>query len=156
MPGVIIARLEKQGKLKKQKRGIVQIEALLKEAILDLKEAKKIVHLAERATYMLAYTAMLKAGRALLLLKGYVPDDGAQHKTVVEVTSAILGNDYKHLMGQFESMRRKRNALTYEAGVLLSKSEVEKAFKDALTLVEKILKEIESASPQLRLKFDLN
>jgi hypothetical protein len=59
-------------------------------------------------------------------------------------------------MGQFESMRRKRNALTYEAGVLLSKSEVEKAFKDALTLVEKILKEIESASPQLRLKFDLN
>jgi uncharacterized protein (UPF0332 family) len=156
MPGVIIARLEKQGKLKKQKRGIVQIGALLKEAILDLKEAKKIVHLAERATYMLAYTAMLKAGRALLLLKGYVPDDGAQHKTVVEVTSAILGNDYKHLMGQFESMRRKRNALTYEAGVLLSKSEVEKAFKDALTLVEKILKEIESASPQLRLKFDLN
>lgn len=153
--GSIIAKLEKQGRLRKQKRGLVQIEALLKEAILDLKEAKKIVNLAERATYLLAYTAMLKAGRALLLFKGYVPDDGAQHKTVVEATSAILGSQYKHFIGQFETMRRKRNELTYEAGVLLSKSEAEKAFKDALILVNKILAEIESASPQLRLKFDL-
>ncbi len=33
---------------------------------------------------------MLKAGRALLLLEGYIPDDGSQHKTVVEMTSAIF------------------------------------------------------------------
>jgi hypothetical protein len=70
-------KLEKAGKIRKQKAGFVQIEALLKEAVLDLEEAKKIAHLAERATYLLAYNAMLKAGRALMLLKGYVPDDGA-------------------------------------------------------------------------------
>ena len=77
----MIKRFEKTGKIRKQKAGIIQIEALLKEAILDLEEAKKIVTLAERATYLLAYNAMLKAGRALLLYRGYVPDDGAQHKT---------------------------------------------------------------------------
>lgn len=124
--------------------------------MLDLREIKKIVHLAERATYLLAYTAMLKAGRALLLLNGYVPDDGAQHKTVVEVTSTILGNEYKLLMGQFEIMRRKRNEITYEAGVLLSKSEAEKAFKDALELVKKISALVKSANPQLELKFNLD
>ena len=63
----IISRLEKEGRIRKQASGLVQVEALLKEAILDLDEAKKIAHLATRATYLLAYTAMLKAGRALLL-----------------------------------------------------------------------------------------
>src|SRR4030067_3031349 len=111
----LIQKLKKQGIIKKQKAGIVQIEALLKAAILDLREAKKISHIAERANYLLAYMAMLKAGRALLLFKGYMPDDGAQHKTVVEVTSAILGNKFKNPTEQFETMRRKRNEMTYEA-----------------------------------------
>lgn len=152
----LIQKLKKQGKIKKQKAGIVQIEALLKEAILDLREAKKISHIAERATYLLAYMAMLKAGRALLLFKGYMPDDGAQHKTVVEVTSAILGNKFKNPTEQFETMRRKRNEMTYEAGSLLSKSEAQKAFSDAISLVEGILSEVKSKNPQLELKFELD
>lgn len=152
----LIQKLKKQGKIKKQKAGIVQIEALLKAAILDLKEAKKISHIAERATYLLAYMAMLKAGRALLLFKGYMPDDGAQHKTVVEVTSAILGDKFKNPTEQFETMRRKRNEMTYEAGSLLSKSEAQKAFSDAISLVEGILSEVKSQNPQLELKFELD
>ena len=149
-----INRLEKEGKIRKQKAGIVQIEALLKEAMLDLREAGKISHLAERATYLLAYMAMLKAGRALLLLKGYVPDDGAQHKTVVEVTSTILGEKSKNLTAQFETMRRKRNELTYEAGIMLTKSEAKKAFTDAIALFKKILTEVKVLNPQIEFKFD--
>jgi len=152
----LIKKLEKSGKIRKQKAGFVQIEALLKEAILDLEEAKRIVNIAERATYLLAYNAMLKAGRALMLFQGYVPDDGAQHKTVVDMTSAILGDKYKNLTEQFESMRRKRNEMTYETGGLLSRSEAHKAFSDAISLVKKILTEIKSKNPQLELKFDLN
>lgn len=151
----LIKKLEREGKLRKQKAGMVQVEALLKEAFLDLAEAKKISHLAERATYLLAYTAMLKAGRALLLITGYVLDDGAQHKTVVEVTSAILGLKYRSLTEHFESMRRKRNELTYEAGILLSKTEAEKAFLDAIALIKKVLVEVKERNPQLELKLDL-
>ncbi len=151
----LIRRLEKAGRLRKQKAGFVQIEALLKEAILDLEEAKKIAHLAERATYLLAYNAMLKAGRALLLLGGYVPDDGSQHKTVVDMTSAMLGDQYRALTEQFETMRRKRNEMTYEAGALLSRSEAQKAFSDASLLVKKIFSEVKSQNPQFELKFEL-
>ena len=151
----LIKKLEKEGKIKRQKAGIVQVEALLKQSILDLKEAKKVSHLAERATYLLAYMAMLKAGRALLLLKGYVPDNSAQHKTVVETTSVILGNKYRNLTEHFETMRRKRNEMTYEAGALLSMSDAEKAFSNAISLVEKILEKVKSQNPQLELKFDL-
>jgi uncharacterized protein (UPF0332 family) len=152
----LIKKLEKAGKIRKQKAGFVQIEALLKEAVLDLEEAKKIAHLAERATYLLAYNAMLKAGRALMLLKGYVPDDGAQHKTVVEMTSAILGDLYRDLTEKFETMRRKRNEMTYESGTLLSMSEAQKAFSDAIALVKKIFTEAKAQNPQLELKFQLN
>jgi hypothetical protein len=112
----ILKKLETEGKLKRQKAGVVQVENLLKEAILDLEEAKKISHIADRATYMMAYTAMLKAGRALLFMQGYVPDDGAQHKTVVDVTSAVLGDKYEDLTRHFEDMRRKRNEMTYKGG----------------------------------------
>ncbi len=133
----------------------MQVEALLKEAVLDLEEAKRISSLAERATYLLAYNGMLKAGRALLLLRGYVPDDGAQHKTVVEMTATILGDKYRNLTEQFETMRRKRNDLTYEAGTLLSKSEAQKAFSDAIELVKRILTEVKAQNPQLDLELDL-
>ena len=53
-------------------------------------------------------------------------------------------------------MRRKRNELTYEAGILLSKSESEKALSDAIALIKKILSEVKSQNPQLKLKFDLD
>ena len=145
-------KLEKEGKLAPQKAGIVQIEALLKESIVDLEESKKILHIADRATYIMAYTAMLKAGRALLLLKGYRPTDGAQHKTVVEMTGAILGGKYTNIVNHFETMRRKRNELTYEAGTLLSGSESKQALDDAALLVKDILKEAKSRNPQLELK----
>ena len=155
MTDKLIKRLEREGKLKKQSAGIVQVEALLKQAIMDLKEAKATIRIADRATYILAYMAMLKAGRALLLLKGSRPDDGAQHRTVVEVTSEILGNRYRALTDHFETMRRKRNDMTYEAGILLSRSESEKAFADSVSLVEGILKEVKALDPQLELKFDV-
>ena len=156
MPDKLVERLTREGRLKKQKAGFVQIESLLKSAIVDLEEARKISHLAERATYLMAYNAILKAGRALLLLKGYVPDDGSQHKTVVEMTSAILGDRYRNLVAQFETMRRKRNEMTYESGTLLSKSEARRAFSDGISLVRKILDEVKSKNPQMELKFGLN
>lgn len=151
----MIKRLEKEGKIKKQKAGIVQIETLLKQAILDLEEAKKISNIAERATYILAYMAMFKAGRALLLLKGYVPNDGSQHKAVVEMTSVILGIEYQELTSQFEHMRRIRNNMTYDAKVLVTLFDAKNVFSDAISLVQKILKEAKSQNPQLELDFDL-
>lgn len=148
----LINRLKKEGKLAEQKAGIVQIEDLIKEAIIDIDEAKKTLDVsADRATYVMAYMAMLKAGRALLLLKGYRPTDGAQHKTIVEMTGAILGDKYVNLVNHFETMRRKRNELTYEAGGLLSRSDAENAMQDARSLVKKILEEAKLRNPQLEL-----
>ena len=155
MPDRLIKQLIEQGKLRRQRAGFVQVEALLRQAILDLEEAKKTADIAERATYLLAYMAMLKAGRALLLLKGYTPADGAQHKTVVDITANVLGEPYRDLTEQFETMRRKRNEMTCEAGALLSMSEAQQAFHQAIALVKQILAEVRSQNSQLELRFDL-
>ena len=64
-----------------------------------------------------------------------------------------MGDKYKDLTEQFETMRRKRNDLTYQAGTLLSKGESKKAFSDAISLVQEILKEVKSKNPQLELDF---
>ena len=149
-----IARLEKEGRLRRRKVGFVQVEAMLKQAILELEEARKTAEIAERATYVFAYMAMLKAGRALLLLEGYVPADGGQHRTVVEATTALLGKKYQGLTDQFESMRRKRNEMTDEAGALLSKSESKKALAEAIRMVRSILDRVKSQNPQLELDFE--
>ncbi len=155
MPDELIRRMEKQGRIRKQEVGLVQIEALLRQAIVDLEEAKKVSHIAERATYLPAYMAMLKAGRALLLLNGYAPADGGQHRTVVEITSALLGRRYRSLTDHFETMRRKRNEMTYEAGGLLSMSEGQEGFGNAVSSVDEILKIAKSRNPQLELELGI-
>jgi len=156
MSDELVRRMEKQGRIRKQEVGLVQIEALLRQAIVDLEEAKKVSHIAERATYLLAYMAMLKAGRALLLLNGYAPADGGQHRTVVEITSALLGKRYRSLTDHFETMRRKRNEMTYEAGGLLSMSEGQEAFRNAVSLVDEILKIAKARNPQLELELGID
>jgi uncharacterized protein (UPF0332 family) len=121
-----------------------------------LTEARKTADIAERATYIMAYMAMLKAGRALLLLHGFVPDDGAQHRSVVEFAAAKLGLKWAETTMRFERMRRKRNDMTYEAGVALSKSEALQAFDDAASLVRAILDIAKAADPQIRLPFKID
>lgn len=44
----LIEKFQKEGKIKKQRVGLIQLEALLKEAILDLREAKKVLNIGER------------------------------------------------------------------------------------------------------------
>jgi len=46
---ILIKRLEKEGKLRKQEVGFSQVEALLKQSLLDLEEANKIVNIAGMA-----------------------------------------------------------------------------------------------------------
>ena len=68
------------------------------------------------------------------------------------MTSAILGDKYRNLTEQFETMRRKRNEMTYETGGLLSRSEAQKAFSDAISLVKKILTEVKSQKSSVRVE----
>lgn len=149
----LIRKLKLEGKLRDEKVGFIQIEGLLQDALKDVREAKAVIKIGERSPFILAYQSMLKAGRAFLFLYKFRPADGAQHKTVVQVCEAILGKPFKSLAEQFETMRRKRNELTYEYGALLSHSEIEAALHDAEEWIQVIFKKVKEKNPQFELKF---
>ncbi len=101
-----------KGLIKKQKADFKTIENLIVRAYKDLKTAKANLSIDEGIAYTVAYLAMLHAGRSLLLLKGFRPIDGYQHRTVVEFVSYIVGLEYQSLIQHFDKMRRKRNIFT--------------------------------------------
>jgi uncharacterized protein (UPF0332 family) len=59
-----------------------------------------------------AYLAMLHAARAFMLMRGFRPADGNQHRTVVEFMSRLLGKEFAVITEQFDRMRRKQNIFT--------------------------------------------
>lgn len=153
MKSNLINHYIKLGRIAEQKVGFVQVEALLRESLIDLKEAEQIETIAKRGAYVLAYMAMLKAGRACLLYYGYRPKGSAQHKTVVEIVGELMGKEFEMITLSFERMRRKRNDLTYESGCFVSDLEVAKSVRVARDLVYNIYQRIKKDNPQLELEF---
>ncbi len=142
-----------KGLLKRQRSGFVAVEKLVLRSQKDLKTAKANLNIDEGIAYTVAYLAMPRAGRALMLLKGFRPADGYQHKTVVEFIAHCLGDGYKNLAERFDRMRRKRNIFTYEIEVTISRTEAEGALATAAKFVEVIRELIKEENPQGHFKF---
>lgn len=142
-----------KGLLKKQKPSASAVEKLIARSEKDLKTAKANLSIDEGIAYTVAYLAMLRAGRAYMLLKGFRPSDGYQHKTVVDFISKCLGEEYKSITERFDRMRRKRNIFTYEVDIEISRTEAEGAFDSAVKFVTVIKNIMKDESPQEHFKF---
>jgi len=146
-----LEKLAQDGLLKRQKVDIEDSKALVKIAFKNLSAAEKILKIDEEAAYISAYNAMMKLGRVLVYLNGFKPTDKHQHKTVVDISYRILGDEFKNLVDKFDLMRRKRNQFTYDISKPLSESEVKNAIKTAYDFFESVRTEVFSKDPQLRL-----
>jgi uncharacterized protein (UPF0332 family) len=140
------------GFLKEHPKDADQANRLLARSLRDIKTAKANLEIDEEAAYTFAYLAMLRSGRALMILKGYRPADGRQHKTVVEVAGSFLGKTYEDLVYKFEQMRRKRNQFTYEPDLPLGKKETHEALRTAHEFVKQTLKQARKEDPQMELE----
>jgi uncharacterized protein (UPF0332 family) len=141
------------GLLKRQKSDLRAVEKLILRAGKDLKAAKANLDIDEGIAYTVAYLAMLHAARAFLLLKGFRPADGYQHKTVVEFMSHFLGKEFETIVEHFDRMRRKRNIFTYEIDISISKSEASNALDRATTFVNLVKRIIQKENPQMEFNF---
>ena len=142
-----------KGLLGKQEADLRAVEKLILRAHKDLKTAKANLDIDEGIAYTVAYLAMLHTARAFILLKGFRPADGYQHKTVVEFMSHFLGREFKVIVEQFDRMRRKRNIFTYEIDISISKSEASNALEKAKRFVDLIKGIIQKENPQMGFKF---
>jgi uncharacterized protein (UPF0332 family) len=142
-----------KGMIKKQKTVLKEVAKILKRAQVDLKTAKVNLTIDEGTAYSVAYLAMLRAGRALMLFEGFRPDDGSQHKTLVEFTAYYLGDKFKAIVTHFDRMRRKRNIFMYDIEISISGSEANTAIETAVEFVNLIEKKIKDEQPQIEMEF---
>jgi len=143
--------LAKEGKLKKQEASLNYLNALLDAAKRNFNAAEIVRDQVEEAAFKLVYDGLLQIGRAVVLLNGYRPDDGEQHKTTFTVAGEILGKDYQELISKIQKFRIKRNDCLYEPRGLITKSETEAIFATAREFWLKVRKYLESKNPQLKL-----
>jgi uncharacterized protein (UPF0332 family) len=124
-----------------------QITANLNRARRDLLTAAANLKIDEAWAYTIAYHAMLRAARALMFASGCRPKGKDQHKTAVEFSSEILGQDFLHLTSRFNRMRLKRHDFIYEPERPIPKSEAEKSLKSAEQFVKEIAHKILEQRP---------
>lgn len=143
----------KQGYIKAERPNFKQIEKQILRARKDL----KTFHLVDKEdpewASAIAYQSILRAGRALLFSYGYLPADGRQHKTVVEVTGLILGPKFALITQHFDRLRKKRNVFFYDSEDARNFTEARKAIETAEELLAGIMTKIKVLKPQQEFNF---
>ena len=144
-------RLLKEGKLKRQSTDIGYLNQLLDAARRNFEAASLVKEKVEEAAFKLAYDGLLQIGRVILLINGYLPDDGEQHKTTFLVAGELLGNEFENLIMKIQKFRIKRNDCIYDPRGLISKSDAEAIYKTAREFWLKVRAYLRKRDPQLEL-----
>ncbi len=132
--------LESQGLIERVESNPGNVTKGLERSQRDLRTARATLDIDEEWAYTIAYHAMLRAGRALMLYHGYRPKGKDQHKTVGEFCSRILGEEYRTLTSKFHRMRQKRHKFVYEVESRISRTEAKDSIQSAKNLIEGIFR----------------
>lgn len=147
----LLNRLIKEGKLKRQETDIGYLNNLLEAARRNFEAAVIVKDKVDEAAFKLFYDGLLQIGRIILLLNGYRPDDGEQHKTTFLVAGELLGEEYRELIAKIQKFRIKRNVCIYEPTGLISRSEAEAIYKTTQEFWQKVRMYLWKKNPQLNL-----
>jgi len=147
----LLDELVKEGKLKRQDTGVDYLNSLLEAAKRNFEAAALVKGKADEAAFKLVYDGLLQIGRLILLLNGYRPDDGEQHKTTFLVAGELLGKEYNYLINKIQRFRIKRNICIYEPKGLINKSEVKAIYRVFQEFWRKVRIYLKEKNPQLKL-----
>ena len=137
--------------IKKQRPGFKQISHQLQRALKDLKAAEANLEIDLTWAYTIAYHSMIRSSRALMFSKGYLPTVKNSHKTIVEFTKLILGDEYHSLISRFNRMRRRRHDFIYDSKNHITSQEARSSLAAAQKLINKIIALIRQDNPQKEL-----
>lgn len=144
----LLARLEQEGKVRRQPAAPAQLEALIEAARRNFSAAQKIRGSIAEAAFKLYYDGLLQMGRVVLLSAGYRPCDGDQHKTTFLAAGEILGSEFEDLIRKLQKFRVKRNDCVYEPTGLIGESDVEAIGKTAAVFWTALKAHIGETNPQ--------
>jgi len=146
-------RLLRDNLIKRVRPDFSQIGKQIDRAQKDLKASEANVSIDLSWAVTIAYHAMIRAGRALIYSRGYLPTTRQTHKTIVKVTSLILGKEYSELIAKFNRLRRKRHVFIYDSVNHTTVQEARSAIKAARKFVDESIAFIKGENPQKELKF---
>jgi uncharacterized protein (UPF0332 family) len=138
----------KKGLVKAQRPNFGQIEQQIVRAEKDLKTFELVIGSDPEWACTIAYQAMLRMGRALMFSYGYLPADGQQHMTVVQITGKLLGKSFDLLIQYFDRMRRNRNVFFYDSLDTNNEAQAKKAHETAGSLLKVVKDRIRKHNPQ--------
>ena len=147
----LLDELVKEGKLKRQDTDVDYLNGLIDAAKRNLEAAALVKGKIDEAAFKLVYDGLLQIGRLILLLNGYRPDDGEQHKTTFLVVGELLGKEYNDLISKIQKFRIKRNICIYEPKGLINKSEAEAIYRIFQEFWHKVRIYLKEKNPQLNL-----
>jgi len=150
-----LAKLANAGKLRRQKAGLDYLNDLLEGARRNFDAASVLQGRVDEAAFKLYYDGLLQVSRAVVLLAGFRPDDGEQHKTTFLAAGEILGQEFEDLIRKIQKFRIKRNDCVYEPTGLIGKSEAEAIHQTAKAFWAGVRAHLKDKNPQLRLFDDL-
>jgi uncharacterized protein (UPF0332 family) len=142
---------KEKGLIEENPPNFKQIATLQARAIKDITTAETIFGTDPEWAYTIAFQAMLRAAKALILSEGYRPKGREQQRTVVQLTGVVLGKGLKTLAIKFDRIRRKGQWFIEDTEKPISKYEVEGAMKDAKEFIEKVIEIARERNPQLSL-----
>lgn len=151
----LLNRLIKEGKLKEQDTDIGFLNNLLDGSKRNFDAALLLKGRVDEAAFKLAYDGLLQIGRIILLINGYRPAGGEQHKTTFAVAGAILGQDFDRLIKKIQQFRVKRNFAVYEPQLLINRKETDAILKTAREFWQRVKQYLREKNPQLRLFEDI-
>ncbi len=146
-----LGRLVKAGKLKRQQAGLDHIESLLNGARRNFEAAREVQSKVPEAAFKLYYDGLLQISRAVVLLAGYRPADGEQHKTTFLAAGEVLGPEFDDLVRRLQKFRIKRNDCIYEPKDLVGAIDAEAIEKIAGSFWAKVRARLKTQNPQLHL-----
>jgi uncharacterized protein (UPF0332 family) len=91
---------------------------------------------------------MIRASKALMFSKGYLPTTKQSHKTIVEFTKLTVGKDYGNLVNRFNRMRRQRHDFIYDSQNHITLREAKSSIKTAKELIDEIIILVKKESPE--------
>jgi uncharacterized protein (UPF0332 family) len=91
---------------------------------------------------------MIRASKALMYSRGYLPTADRSHKTIVEFTKLILGGGYENIVRQFNRMRRRRHNFIYDSQNHITSHEANLSIETAKKLIEEITTLVKRENPE--------
>lgn len=137
--------------IKKQTPDFKQIEYQLKRARKDLKTAELNLSIDLTWAFAIAYHAMMRASKALMYSKGYLPTALRSHKTIIEFAKLSLGSEYENLIVRFNRMRRQRHDFIYDSKNHITLHEAKISIETGRKLIDEIITLVIKENPEIDL-----